>query len=191
MTHLLKSAALALVLALSPAPLLAEVPMGDDGLHKPDWLKDGFKDLPEDHAEAVAAGRHLLLMVEQRGCIYCAQLHNEVLTDPAIEQMIRERFDVIQIDLFGGIDITDMDGEELTEKRAAGKWGVTVTPVLLFLPSDPAPDTDAARAAMAVLPGVPDSAQMLRLLEWASADGPATGQSLREVMGNRPATDPQ
>lgn len=183
MTRFLKTAALVLALAVPPA-IAGEVPMGDDGLHKPDWLKDSFKDLPEDHAEAAAAGRHLLLMVEQRGCIYCARLHDEILTDPQVEQLVRDRFDVVQIDLFGGIEIIDMDGEELTEKRAAGKWGVTVTPVLLFLPQDPPAGADAARAAMGVLPGVPDKDQMVRLLEWASAGGPETGQSLREVMEN-------
>lgn len=181
MIRLLK--ATALVLALTAPPAIADkVPMGDDGLHKPDWLKDSFKDLPEDHAEAVAAGRHLLLMVEQRGCIYCAQLHNEILSDPEVEQLIRDRFDVVQIDLFGGIDIIDMDGEELSEKRAAGQWGVTVTPVLLFLPQEPPAYADTARAAMAILPGVPDKGQMVRLLEWASEDGPESGQTLREVM---------
>lgn len=183
MTRMLKTTALVLALAI-PSAMVAEVPLGDDGLHKPDWLKDGFKDLPEDHAEAVAAGRHLLLIVEQRGCIYCAKLHNEVLIDAAVVQLIRDRFDVVQIDLFGSIDITDLDGEELSEKRAAGKWGVTVTPTLLFLPHRPAAGANAARAAMAVLPGVPDSWRMTQLLEWASAGGPESGQSLREVMEN-------
>lgn len=164
-------------------PAAAEVPMGDDGLHKPGWLKDSFKILAEDNAEAVAAGRHLMLIVEQRGCIYCAQLHNEVLTDPRVEALIRSDFDVIQIDLFGGTGITDMDGEELSEKRAAGKWGVTVTPTLMLLPRQPAEGADAARAAMAVLPGVLGPDQMLALLEWARADGPDSGRSLAEAIG--------
>lgn len=187
MKHLLKAAALAAVLALplSGLPALAEVPLGDDGLHKPDWLKDSFKDLPDDHAEALAAGRRLMLIVEQRGCIYCAALHNDVLADPQVESKLRERFDVIQIDLFGGTGITDLDGQALTEKRAAGKWGVTVTPALIFLPDAPEPGRDAARAALAVLPGVPDAAQMLRLLDWADAGGqPATGRAISEVMAN-------
>mgnify|MGYP001821244392 FL=1 len=41
------------------ASLLIAVPafaveMGDDGLHKPAWLRDTFKDLQEDFAEAEA-----------------------------------------------------------------------------------------------------------------------------------------
>ena len=173
---------LALALPLLAQAAWAEVPMGDDGLHKPDWLKNSFKVLTEDNAEASDAGRHLLLIVEQRGCIYCARLHNEVLTDPRVEQQIRDHYDVVQVDLFGGTELTDTDGEELSEKRAAAKWGVTVTPTLILLPDTLPGSTDAARAAMAVIPGVIDADHMLAFLEWGEAGGPATGRTLREVL---------
>ncbi len=41
--------------------------MGDDGLHKTDWMRDTFKDLREDFAEANAEGKRLMVLVEQRG----------------------------------------------------------------------------------------------------------------------------
>jgi thioredoxin-related protein len=183
MIRYLKAAVL--ILPLTAQSLSADaVPLGDDGLHKPDWLKNSFKVLPEDNAEAVENGRHLMLIVEQRGCIYCKKLHNEVLTDPRLDQMIRERFDVIQIDLFGGTDLTDMDGETLSEKRAAGKWGVTVTPTMLFLPHEPPAGADAARAALAVVPSVLDADHMIALFDWVSAGGPDSGRSLTEVLAD-------
>ena len=175
------SLALALTVLCQPA-LAGSVPLGDDGLHKPDWLKDGFKVLAEDLQDAAAADRHLLLIVEQRGCIYCARLHNEVLTDPRIDRLIRERFDVVQVDLFGGTELTDIDGEVLSEKRAAAKWGVAVTPTLIFLPRTPPPDADVARAAMAILPGVLEADDLLAVLEWAVADGPATGRDIQDIL---------
>lgn len=175
--------ALGLVLPLlAHAALAGPVPLGDDGLHKPDWLKNSFKVLAEDNHEAAGQGRHLLLMVEQRGCIYCARLHNEVLTDPRMDRLIRDHFDVIQVDLFGGTDLTDTDGEVLTEKRAAAKWGVSVTPTLILLPSALPLEKDAARAAMAVIPGVLDADDLLAVLEWAQAGGPASGRGVREVL---------
>lgn len=181
MTRLLK--AFALVLPVLAQPVLAgTVPLGDDGLHKPDWLMNSFKMLADDNAEAVRSGRHLILIVEQRGCIYCTKLHNEVLTDPRIDRLIRDRFEVVQVDLFGGTDLTDMDGEVLTEKRAAAKWGVTVTPTLLLIPAVPPQGADAARAALGVVPGVLDADHMLALLEWLDAGGPDTGRSLRDVL---------
>ena len=44
--------------------------LGDDGLHKTPWMRDTFKDLSEDLAEANAEGKRLMLIFEQRGCIY-------------------------------------------------------------------------------------------------------------------------
>ena len=45
-------AALAAWGVMAGAALSGSVPLGDDGLHKPDWLKDSFKDVREDAAEA-------------------------------------------------------------------------------------------------------------------------------------------
>ena len=56
--------------------------IGDDGLHKPDWLRDTFKDLQEDFAEAQAEGKRLLILVEQRGCSYCRSMHENTFTVP-------------------------------------------------------------------------------------------------------------
>ncbi|WP_246026756.1 thioredoxin family protein [Paracoccus luteus] len=181
MTRIL-GAALAAVLTLIPLAPRADVPLGDDGLHKPAWLKTSFKDLPEDLAEATAARRTLLVIVEQRGCIYCAQMHEQVFTDPRVEALIRDHFDVVQVDLFGATDVTDLDGEVLSEKRMAGRWGVTVTPTMLLLPADPEPGVGAARAAMAVIPGPLVADQTAALFDWARQGGPATGRTLAQVL---------
>ena len=71
--HRLLALATALLLAL-PA---AAVEMGDDGLHKPEWFRDTFKDLQEDFAEAEAEGKRVLIIVEQRGCSYCKEMHEK------------------------------------------------------------------------------------------------------------------
>ncbi|MCB2105160.1 MAG: thioredoxin, partial [Rhodobacteraceae bacterium] len=64
----LRAIAAALIFAATPA---LAVELGDDGLHKPDWLRETFKDLREDLAEANAEGKRLMIIIEQRGCIYC------------------------------------------------------------------------------------------------------------------------
>ena len=53
--------ALLTALLMTAAPALAEI--GDDGLHKADWLRDTFKDLQEDAAEAAQEGKRLVLLV--------------------------------------------------------------------------------------------------------------------------------
>ncbi|MFT7047300.1 MAG: thioredoxin-related protein, partial [Celeribacter sp.] len=66
--------------------------MGDDGLHKTPWQRDTFKDLRDDLAEATAEGKRLMVMIEQRGCIYCTKMHEEVFPDPEVTQMIEDNF---------------------------------------------------------------------------------------------------
>ncbi|MGR3608701.1 MAG: thioredoxin fold domain-containing protein, partial [Sulfitobacter sp.] len=61
------------------------VTMGDDGLHKTTWMRETFKDLREDLADANAEGKRLMLIIEQRGCIYCAKMHQEIFPLPNID----------------------------------------------------------------------------------------------------------
>lgn len=55
-----------LIAVLFAAPLFAAT-LGDDGLHKTDWMRETFKDLGEDLAEANAEGKRLMVIIEQRG----------------------------------------------------------------------------------------------------------------------------
>lgn len=148
MRHIL-GGALALLMAL-PA---AAAELGDDGLHKQPWMRDTFKDLREDLAEAKAEGKRLALFFEQRGCIYCKQMHEEVFSDPGISDYIGENYFVVQLNLHGDIEVTDFDGETLPEKDMAGKWRVLFTPSIVFLPEEVPEDQSALEASVAVMPG--------------------------------------
>jgi hypothetical protein len=53
---------LALVVALACAAPALAVDLGDDGLHKPAWLRETFKDLRDDLAEANAEGKRLMII---------------------------------------------------------------------------------------------------------------------------------
>jgi thioredoxin-related protein len=61
--------------ALTP---VAAAELGDDGLHKEPWFSVTFKDVAEDIAAARAEGKRLAIIVEQRGCIYCKEMHEKV-----------------------------------------------------------------------------------------------------------------
>lgn len=148
MRHIL-GGSLALLMAL-PA---AAAELGDDGLHKQPWMRDTFKDLREDLAEAKAEGKRLVLFFEQRGCIYCKQMHEEVFSDPGISDYIGENYFVVQLNLHGDIEVTDFDGETLPEKDMAGKWRVLFTPSIVFLPEEVPEDQSALEASVAVMPG--------------------------------------
>ncbi|WP_138472726.1 thioredoxin family protein [Poseidonocella sp. HB161398] len=181
------TAALAALLFALPALLpAAEVPLGDDGLHKPDWLQDTFRDLREDLAEANAEGRRLLLMVEQRGCIYCAEMHEEVFPDPGIDARLRERFFVVQINMFGQTEVTDFDGTVLGEKDMVRRWGLAFTPTLIFLPEEVPDGATAVSAAAVVMPGAFGRATTRALMDWVLEHGYASGELFQEYLARQP-----
>ena len=144
----------------------AEAVMGDDGLHKTDWMRDTFKDLREDLAEANAEGKRLMLLVEQRGCIYCDKMHKETFPHPVVEQLIRDNYFVVQINLHGDTEIVDFDGEELSEKQAMRKWGILFTPTMMFLPVEVEAGQTALQAAVSVMPGAFGPGTTQDMLTW-------------------------
>jgi len=108
--------------------------LGDDGLHKTAWMRETFKDLRDDLAEATEEGKRLMVIIEQRGCIYCNKMHEEVFPLPKIDAYLRENFFVVQINMFGDVEVTDFDGETLPEKDMVRKWRQMFTPTLMYFP---------------------------------------------------------
>jgi thioredoxin-related protein len=159
---------LAFVIMTAPA-FAAE--MGDDGLYKPDWFSLTFKDVGEDLAAAREEGKRLVLIFEQRGCVYCRKMHEVVLADPQVRDYIKANYKVVQYNLFGDEEVTDLDGEVLTEKKAARKWGVVFTPTVVFLPEDVTESTNVGKAAVSVMPGGFGKMTTLHMYEWVVAKG--------------------
>ncbi|MEC3860418.1 thioredoxin family protein [Mesobacterium sp. TK19101] len=148
----MKRFALTVAAALMAMPVWA-VEIGDDGLHKEPFFHDTFKDMREDLAEANAEGKRLVLFFEQRGCIYCKKMHEEVFSDPDLNAFIDENFFAVQLNLHGDTEVIDFDGEALSEKDMARKWRVMFTPNIMFMPEEVPEGLSAAEAAVVVMPG--------------------------------------
>ena len=146
----------------------AQAELGDDGLHKTAWMRDTFKDLREDLDEANAEGKRLVLFFEQRGCVYCTKMHKEVYPAPEIAAFIEDNYFVVQLNLHGDTEITDFDGEALSEKAAARKWGILFTPTMIFLPEEVGAEQTAQQAAVAVMPGAFGQGTTLDMLTWVA-----------------------
>ncbi|WP_305969517.1 MULTISPECIES: thioredoxin family protein [unclassified Mameliella] len=157
-------AALAVLMAL---PVVAQE-MGDDGLYKSPWMRDTFKDLREDLDEANAEGKRLVLFFEQRGCIYCKKMHEEVFTDPEVSEYIDENYFVVQLNLHGSTEVTDFDGEVLQEREMARKWRVLFTPTIVFLPEEVPEGASAMDAQVAVMPGAFSKGTSLDMFTWVA-----------------------
>lgn len=164
------------VLAAFIALPAAAVEVGEDGLHKQAWFTMTFRDIAEDIEQARSEGKRLAITFEQRGCIYCREMHEKLLSDPEVRDYIREHFMVVQYNMFGDEEVTDLDGEVLTEKTAARKWGYVFTPTIVFLP-DVAPESGtAAQAAVATMPGAFGKWTFLNMFRWVNEKGYESGE---------------
>lgn len=109
----------------------------DDGeivaLQYPGWFKPSFLDLADDLADALDGGKAgLMLYFGSEGCAYCKAFVEHTLTDPALQDDLRARFDAIGLDMFSDVEMTDFAGERLRVKDFALREGASVSPTLLF-----------------------------------------------------------
>ena len=111
------------------------------------------------------------MIFEQRGCIYCAKMHEEVLSDPEVRDFIKANFHVVQYNMFGDEEVTDLDGEVLTEKTAARKWGFVFTPTIVFLPEEAPREYLGRDAAVATMPGAFGKGTFLDMFRWVAEKG--------------------
>lgn len=98
--------AVELLAALTTTALAAT--LGDDGLHKQPWFTVTFRDIGEDIETAAGEGKRLAIIFEQRGCIYCRQMHEKILADPEVTDYIKENFMVVQYNMFGDEEVIDL-----------------------------------------------------------------------------------
>lgn len=159
-----RSLALGVGAALLPAARArAAAILGDDGLYVQDWYVESFLDLAEDEAAARGKGKAFALQWSQRGCPLCKRLHTDYFADPAIETFVREHFDVVHLDIYGSREVTDFDGETLSEKTLAGRYAVRATPTFQFFAARGGKVAEVAR-----MPGLlpkPEFLDMFRYVE--------------------------
>ncbi len=172
---------LLLAFSLITSPLIAgEVELGEDGLHKPTWLHDTFLDMREDLEEANSLGLRFAIIVEQRGCIYCTRMHNEVFPIPEIDAIIRDNYYFVQINMFGDLEVTDFDGEVMAERDIVKKWGVFFTPTILFMPEVAPESGSVAQAQVAVMPGAFGKFMTTNMLNWVLQRGYDTDEHFQK-----------
>jgi len=114
---------------IEPVPL-------DEGRLTQSWFLNSFLALKDDLADSAAQGKRLALFWDQRGCPYCQEMHRVNFADPAVNGFVRERFNCLQLDLYGSREVTDFDGQVMTEKELARKYAIAFTPTVQFLPPD-------------------------------------------------------
>jgi thioredoxin-related protein len=145
LTTALAAAVFGLAMGSAPSPaaenLLPEIGPNEEGMHVQPWFINTFLDIREDVSEAAAEGKQLVIFWEQKGCPYCREMHRINLRQPEIIDYIRANFNVLQLNLWGDREVTDVDGQVTTEKKLARKYRIQFTPTLQFFPKELPKDT--------------------------------------------------
>lgn len=127
------TAAFAVVPTRAAEPILT-----DDGLYKQPWFLESFLELAEDLDEAQKAGKRFVVMWELRGCPYCKETHFVNFARDDISDYIKSNFVILQLNIIGSRKVKDFDGQELSEKELAAKYGVRFTPTFQFFDEEAA-----------------------------------------------------
>lgn len=121
-------------LALGGGRAHAEAILTEDGLYRQPWFLESFLELADDLAGASEKKKRFAVIWELRGCPFCKQTHLINFAKPEIENFIKARFEILQLNIVGSREVTDFDGTKLAEKELARKYGVRFTPTLQFFP---------------------------------------------------------
>jgi thioredoxin-related protein len=106
----------------------------EDGIYKQEWFLESLLELSTDLNGATKSEKRFAIMWELRGCPYCRQTHLVNFAKPEIENFVKAHFEILQLNIVGLREVTDFDGERLSEKSMAAKYGVRATPTIQFFP---------------------------------------------------------
>ena len=120
------------------APARAEPVLTEDGLYRQPWFLESFLDLGDDLEGARKEGKRFAIMWELRGCPYCKETHLVNFAQPRISDYVKANFEILQLNIIGSRKVTDFDGQEMSEKEMAAKYGVRFTPTFQFFPESTA-----------------------------------------------------
>lgn len=101
----------------------------------PGWFKDSFLYLQEEVDKAAEEGKRVALYFHQEECPYCQRMLNVNFTQRDIAERAQSQFNFIAINIWGDLEVTDLDGTVSSEKDFARAQRVQFTPTILFLDS--------------------------------------------------------
>ena len=147
--------------------------LGEDGLYHLDWFTDSFLDMAEDIAGATSRGKRFAVLWGLKGCPACKRMHEVHFQDQALVGFIRERFEILHLNILGAREVIDFDGRKFGEKEFAAHYGVRATPTFQFFPASP--DALAGREPqareVARLPGLPEPKEFRAMFDYVHQEG--------------------
>lgn len=106
---------------------------GQAHLKYPPWFKKSFLDLRDDLNEAREQGkRGIIVFFSQKNCNHCQAFISTTLSDAAIRKRVQKSYDIVGLDIFSDLELTDIDGSVSPIRDFAEKQKARLTPTLLF-----------------------------------------------------------
>ena len=102
----------------------------------PPWFKSSFLDFQADAEDAGERGRHLMLFMHLDEFPYCSRMLDENFFAGDNQPFIQSHFDVIGVNIRGGLEIAWVDGETYTERALSRKLRVVATSAIVFLDAE-------------------------------------------------------
>ena len=99
---------------------------------KPEWFKVSFLDVADDVQEAADAGKHYGMYFYQDGCPYCEKLIDDNFSQYRINEYAKNNFDIVAINIFGSLEVTDVDGVGRPESAFSKHRNIQFTPTMIF-----------------------------------------------------------
>ncbi len=125
---------LALLLGLVFLPLLAQQSEdGEDGEDLPFVRIQRVENLQDLGRQARREGKIILMEVEASDCPYCRRLEEEILKPMLRSGDYEDNTLIVQLEIDSYADLVDWNGRKTTLAEFSQRYGVFVTPTLLFL----------------------------------------------------------
>jgi len=110
---------------------------GQADISYPAWFKQSFLDLREDVEDARNAGkRGIIVFFSQKNCNHCQAFLDTTLGDPEILRRVQGGYDVIGLDIFNDVEVTDPSGRSAPVRAYAEAEKARFTPTLVFYGED-------------------------------------------------------
>lgn len=86
---------------------------------------------PDDLSKALVKGKHLLVFFEQKQCVECDELHNDVLNRPETIAELK-KLDVAFVDMWSNKKIVTPNGEMMPIRKWAKKLSINYAPSMVY-----------------------------------------------------------
>ena len=98
------------------------------------FFNESWGDYKEELANAKAQGKKgIMIFFEMDECPFCHYMKTQVLNQPEVQKYFRQHFLLFPVDIEGDVEITNMQGNSMTQKDFSFKENrVRATPVIAF-----------------------------------------------------------